>query len=215
MKTFNRSTLKSIYFKGILPSVTYCISLWGSSNMLTDLEDSHIRAARLIHNIGMSIPKDEVLRMAKWPSVRYMYKRRLACIAYQAFYNLAPDDINNWFTKHETSYNLRDNLRFDLKCSKSKALYDSFTHRASFVWNCLPSQFKSKPSYSSFKASIKKFSKCIDQINFGTNSTATNNIIIIIIIETYIAHFSCRTWSNALYNLIKWIKINEITSSYD
>ena len=24
------------------------------------------------------------------------------------------------------------------------------------------------------------------------------------------AHFSCRTWSNALYDLIKWLKINEI-----
>lgn len=32
MKTFNRSTLESIYLHvGILPSVTYCISLWGSS----------------------------------------------------------------------------------------------------------------------------------------------------------------------------------------
>ena len=87
---------------------------------------------------------------------------------------LVPDEINSLFTKHETSYNLRDNLKFDLKCSKSKALHDSFTHRASIVWNCLPSQLKSKPSYSSFKASIETFSKYIDQINFGTNSTATN-----------------------------------------
>ena len=105
-----------------------------------------------------------------------MYKRRLACIAYQAFYNLAPDDINNLFTKHETSYNVRDNLRLDLVCSKSKALHDSFTHCASIVWNCLPSQLKSKPSNSPFKASINKFSKHIDQINFGTNSNPTNNI---------------------------------------
>ena len=33
MNTFNRSTLESIYFKGTLPSVTYCICLWGSSNL--------------------------------------------------------------------------------------------------------------------------------------------------------------------------------------
>ena len=104
-----------------------------------------------------------------------MYERRLTCIAYQAFYNLAPDDIINLFTKHGTPYNLRDNLRLQLVCSKSKALHDSFTHRASIVWNCLPSQLKSKPSYSSLKANIKKFSKCINQIPFGTNSTATNN----------------------------------------
>ena len=170
MKTFNRSTLESIYFKGILPSVTYCISLWGSTKLLADLEP--IRAARLIHNISTSIPNHAVLSAAKWSSIHYMYKRRLACIAYQPFHNLAPDDISSLFTKHVTSYNLRDNLRLNLKCSKSKALHDSFTHRASQ----LPSQLKSKPSYPSFKASIKNFSKCIDLIYFGTNSTATNNI---------------------------------------
>ena len=74
-----------------------------------------------------------------------MYKRRLACIAYQAFHNLAPDGMNN-FAKVATPYNLRDNLRLELVCSKlSKALYDSFIHRTSIVWNCLPSQLKSKP----------------------------------------------------------------------
>ena len=65
MTTFNRSTLESIYFTGILPSVAYCISLWGSSNLLADLEGSHIRAARLIHNISISTSKHEVLSMAK------------------------------------------------------------------------------------------------------------------------------------------------------
>ena len=74
-----------------------------------------------------------------------MYKRRLACIAYQAFHNLAPVGINHLFTKHGTPYELRDNLRLKLVCSKSKALHDSFTHHASIVWNCLPSQLKSKP----------------------------------------------------------------------
>ena len=104
-----------------------------------------------------------------------MCKRRLAFIAYQAFHDLAPDDINNFFTKHETSCNLRESLRLEVVCSKSKALHDSFTHRASIIWNCLPSQLKFKPSYSSFKASIKELSKHIDQITFGTNSIATNN----------------------------------------
>ena len=157
--------------------MTYCISLWGSSSLLADLEDSHIRAARLIHNNSISTPKYEVLSVAKWSSHHFMYKRRLACIAYQAFNNLAPNDIYNLFTKHRTPYNLGDNARLELVSSKSKALHDSFTHRSSIVWNCLPSQLKSKPSYSSFKANIKKFSKCIAQITFGTTSTATNNNI--------------------------------------
>ena len=53
--------------------------------------------------------------MAKWAYLRYMFKERLACIAYQAFHNLAPDDINNLFTKHETPYNLGDNLGMELE----------------------------------------------------------------------------------------------------
>ena len=175
IKTFNCSILEFIYFKGILPSVTYCISLWGSSNLLADLEDSHVRAVRLIHNISISTPKYKVLSMTKCTSLHFMYKRRLACIAYQVFNNLAPDDVNNLFTKHRTPHNLRDNTRFELVCFKSKVLNDSFTCRSSIVWNCSPSQLKSKPSYSSFKANIKKFSKCIDQITFGTTFTATNN----------------------------------------
>ena len=69
MKTFDHTTLETIYFKGILPSVTYCIPLWGCSNSFQDLEDWHIRAALLIHNISPSIPKDEVLSKAKWYSL--------------------------------------------------------------------------------------------------------------------------------------------------
>ena len=69
MKTFDHTTLETIYFKGILPSVTYCISLWAWSNSFQDLEDSHIRAVLLIHNISPSIPKHEVLSKAKWYSL--------------------------------------------------------------------------------------------------------------------------------------------------
>ena len=38
-----------------------------------DLEDLYIRAARLIHNISPSIPKNEVLAKAKCYSLSYLY----------------------------------------------------------------------------------------------------------------------------------------------
>ena len=72
------------------PSTTCCISLWGCSSSLLVLEESHICAARLIHNLSPSILKHEVLSKVKWHSLSYFYKERLACIAYQAYYNLAP-----------------------------------------------------------------------------------------------------------------------------
>ena len=104
-------------------------------------EDSLIFAARLTNNISISTPKHQVLSMAKWTSLHYTYKR-LPCLAYQAFHNLALDDINNLFTKRGTPCNLRNDLRLELVCSKSKALYVSFTHRATTscesTWDTVP-----------------------------------------------------------------------------
>ena len=100
-------------------------------------------------------------------------QERLACIAYQVYYNLAPTGITNLFTKHVTKYNSRDNLTFDLTHSYWKGLNDSFTHRASIIWNALPVKIKSSPFLASFKANIAKHSKSIDGISFGTSSTAT------------------------------------------
>ena len=56
----------------------------GLFNSLQDLEDLHIYAARVIHNISPSVPKHEVLSKAKWYSLPYLYKKILASIAYQA-----------------------------------------------------------------------------------------------------------------------------------
>ena len=45
--------LEEIHFKGLLPSAIYGISVWGSCNIssIAELENVHIRAAKLIHKI--------------------------------------------------------------------------------------------------------------------------------------------------------------------
>ena len=71
----------------------------------------------------LSTPKQEVLSIAEWSSIHYMYKRRLACIAYQTFHNVAPDDINNLFTKHETSYRFKRLFKIASKCVLNPTRY--------------------------------------------------------------------------------------------
>ena len=100
--------------------------------------------------------ESEVLHKANWNSSSYLYKKRLACIAYQAYYEQTPSSIAKLFSKNSTNYNLRDNLKFELIHSNSKVLHNSFVHLASIVWNCLPTKLKSVKSYSSFRANIKK-----------------------------------------------------------
>ena len=150
LKGLNENILETIYFKGILPSITYSISVWGSSNSFQTLEDIHIRAARFIHNIKDSIAKVDVLDKAKWQPISYMYKKRMACIAYQAYYNQAPDSINNLFIKHHPQRALRDNLKFQIQRPNSNFRRDSFSHRACNLWNNLPVTIKNKPSLSLF-----------------------------------------------------------------
>ena len=148
------------------------------------LEAGHINKAfqlRITENIPNKIsiryiicipsnPKNEVLSKAKWYSLPYLNKKRLACIAHQAYYNLAPPDITNLFSKHVTKCNLSGNLTFDLTHSYWKGLNDSFTHGASIIWNALPVKIKSSHSLASFKADISKHSKSIDGILLGRQS---------------------------------------------
>ena len=128
LKGLDNHILESIYFKGIIPSITYSIALWGSSKSLQTLEDIHIRAARFIFNIKESTLNTEVLAKTRWKSLSYIYKKRIATITYQAFYNRAPAGINSLFTKQSPLRNLRDSLKLYVQRPRSDFLRSSFSH---------------------------------------------------------------------------------------
>ena len=180
LKGLDNHILESIYFKGIIPSITYSIALWGSSKSLQTLEDIHIRAARFIFNIKESTLNTEVLAKTKWKSLSYIYKKRIATISYQAFYNRAPAGINSLFTKQSPLRNLRDGLKLYVQRPRSDFLRSSFSHRASLLWNSLPVYLKSKPNIVSFKSALKAKSDILDKITFnglqGINKDIVNYI---------------------------------------
>ena len=151
LKGLDNRSLESIYFKGIIPSITYSFALWGYSKLLQTLEDIHIGAARFIFNINESTLSTEVLAATKWKSLSYIYKKSIATISYQAFYNRTPAGINFLFTKRSPLSNLRDNLKLYVQRHKTDFLRSSFSHRASILWNNLPLYLKSKPNIVSFK----------------------------------------------------------------
>ena len=79
MREMPKSTLCSIYFQGILPSILYGILIWGncSPSSMANIERIHIRAARFIHRMKKSIPDSAVLDLVKWKSIMFYYKRVL------------------------------------------------------------------------------------------------------------------------------------------
>ena len=141
------------------------------------MTDIHIRAARFIFNIKESTLSTEVLAMTKWKSLSYIYKKRIATISYQAFYNRAPAGISSLFTKLSPLRNLRDNLKLYVQRPKSDFLRSSFCHRASILWNNLPMYLKSKPNVISFISALKAKSNILDKITFNGMQGINKDIV--------------------------------------
>lgn len=66
MRMLSIKSLNTINLQGILPSVTYAISLWGNcaDNLIDQLDNLHIKAARFVHRIHKNIPTNKVLGVA-------------------------------------------------------------------------------------------------------------------------------------------------------
>eukprot|EP00794_Sanderia_malayensis_P014433 gene14433-15937_t len=175
MKSLPAEVLGTIYFRGILPSTTYGIGVWGSCSpqLLEDLERVHRRAGRIIHKIPKRVPQDQILEQAKWKSISFMYKKRIACLAHQAYNRKHPDVINDLVVKHVTNKNLRYNIKLEIPRSKTNAGKQSFRHRAPIIWNSLPEIAKAFKTYESFKKNLHNFNKIIVTISFNETSTVS------------------------------------------
>ena len=105
-----------------------------------------------MHKIHPSIPKTDVLQIANWKSVSYMYKRRVAFLTHQALYDKEPPaDIQHIVPMQSTTRNMRDNLKLVLQRSKTKYGRKTFKHRAAIIWNTLPESIKRLENYFTFK----------------------------------------------------------------
>ena len=92
----SRDILKDVYLKTILPSVSYALPIWGSftnKDRFLALESLRCRAAKLINGLTRDMPCVEILKIAKWDSLHFMYKVKLATLAYKIFYDCTPPSI--------------------------------------------------------------------------------------------------------------------------
>ena len=68
MSYLSPKLLEEIYFKTIIPQLTYCIAVWGNCAvaMFTEIERLHIKVARIIRKIPEDILNCNVLDHIKW-----------------------------------------------------------------------------------------------------------------------------------------------------
>lgn len=164
------SVLEEIYFKGVVPSITYCIAIWGSCAPATFevLEHLHLKAAKLIHKLPSETPDSDVLDRVKWKPLGYIYKRRLASIMYQVFHSSLPDHLTALFETCNTTntYNLRRTNDFPLVRYNCNLGRNSVRYRGPMVWNLLPKSIRDASSQELFKLKLRQASRILDQIQF-------------------------------------------------
>ena len=136
-----RNILLDLYFKIILPSVSYALPIRGSftnKDGFLALESLHCRAAKLIYGLTQDMPTIEVLKTAKWDSLHFMYKVKLATLAYKIFHDCTPPSMGHILTKKTSpTHHLRTANTVTVPRFHTYFMKNSITFRSSIVWNLL------------------------------------------------------------------------------
>ena len=86
---------EEIYYKTIVSSITYCISVWGTSSpwILEELDSLHARAARLIYGIKDKMSVSNTFARVKWEPISYIYKGRVLTWMQKMYYESCPQPL--------------------------------------------------------------------------------------------------------------------------
>ena len=164
-----KQDLLNLYFKVIIPAVTYGISVWGGTNRSDDfdsLESLHCRAARVIFNFPKDLPSVEALTRAKWDTLRTYYKHSILKLIYKMYFNDSPPCMTAHIAKSQPSYNLRNSLKLEIPKFKSNIKKSSVSYRGTILWNLLSSGCRMAGSVNNFSKIIKNLT-LVKDINFA------------------------------------------------
>ena len=135
MSYLPKSTLEEIYFKTIIPSITYGISVWGncSQSLLNSLVHIHARACRIINRLPSSQESSSCLLQGNWLPIDYLYKRHILLKMHQIFVGAAPSPILVMFSISSRSTRFCD--QFNIIRVKSELGRSSLQYRGPNIWN--------------------------------------------------------------------------------
>ena len=173
MSYLPKDILEEIYFRTVIPVVLYIIAVWGNCSMgaMTGIERIHRTAARIIHKLDTNIPSDQVLQVAKWDSVDYMYKKRLITLMHRVKAGTINPRISSFFEEENCRYNLRNNKDFQIPQIRSESGRKSVFFRGQFLWSMIDNDIKALKQ-DKFKKCIHKYKDKLDKINFQSESLA-------------------------------------------
>ena len=169
MRAFPKKMLEKIYFKSIVPSVTYGISVWGNCHPsnLSSLNSLHARASRIINNLQPSLADDACLAKSNWLPISYFYKRSVLMLMHKAYFETSCQSICELFSKRKISRSTRIQNQFDIIRFNSDTGRNTLQYRGPVIWNFLNRLVTVPESFFSFKQILRKHSRDINSFSFN------------------------------------------------
>ena len=158
MKYLPVKTLAEIYFKTIIPSVTYGILCWGncSTTLLSHLDTVHSRAARIIYSLDSSLSDAECLSTSNWPPISYFYKKCVLLFMHKVYFDSLSFPLGAFFSKNASGRSLRAVNHMIIPRPNSEVGRNTLRYRGPVIWNFVNKIAKVPESLASFKITIRK-----------------------------------------------------------
>ena len=182
MKRLPVKVLEEIYFKGIIPCVTYCIAVWRTcpTASFNRLEVLHRKAAKIIHKLSSETHGLEALRISNWKPLSYTYKRRIAAIMYQIrnktllrqlveLFPLEDNSTNHHNLRHKKDFvQIRPNNEYGRNCLR---------YRGPLIWNHIPCDVRNARTLLTFKTKMKRVSNVIENVQFEKGTVTLTDYV--------------------------------------
>ena len=137
MRFLPRKQVEDFYIKVILPSVTYGLIVWGSSNKthLNNLEKLHARAGRIVYGLPWDTSAEDVLTRTGWDSLETMYKVRLTEFVFKCMKGFTVTEFKDLFIQRKSGRRRKDDII--LPRPETKFIRNSISYRGAIAWNSL------------------------------------------------------------------------------
>ena len=147
------------------------MAVWGTSSpaLTTEIEKTHVRAARLIHNLPRNLCSESVLATVSWDPLDYIYKRKLLTLVHKLYHGDDRQDIKSYVTKNVNRYAKSDSLVIPRATSEKGRT--SFSYRGPLIWNNLKPETRSIKNLNSVKRKLKDNKKTILSVSFNKEAS--------------------------------------------
>ena len=127
-----------LYFKVILPSITYALVVWGgcsNKENFKSLERLYCRAARVIYKLPRYMPSEDVLSKVGWNTLFFYYKTAILKLICKIIKNVTPNSMSDLLSRRECNYSLRAKYQLSAPRFNTKTLKLPTTYRGATLWN--------------------------------------------------------------------------------